>query len=151
MIAFTGNHLNTSRSFSLITPAGGLPTAGIIYAPTSNISVHPKKPAKKIVQKKQLRKKVVSLIKALRKKYKDTSDGTKVLLIFLAVLVIAATVLLLLGLICAIGCGGAQAISYIILILGVGLGIFLTFLIFKRLSKDHPKNQEISPPASGRT
>ena len=148
MIAFIGNHLNTGKTFSLITKAGGLSATGNYEASSFTASVHPKKPIKKIVQKKQLRKKVVSLIKTLRKKYRDTSDGTKILLIFLAVVVIAATVVLLLGLVCAIGCGGAEAISYILLTLGVGLGIFLTFLIFKRLSRNHPKNQEIKPPPS---
>ena len=151
MIAFTGNQLNTSNSYSLITTAGGLPASGSFAAYSERASVQPKKPVKKVVQKKQLRKKMVSLIKSLRKKYKDTSDGTKVLLIFLAVLVIAATVLLLLGLICAIGCGGAEAITYLLLTLGVGLGIFLTFLIFKRLSRNHPQNQKIKPPPSQRT
>lgn len=150
MIAFTGNHFNTGKTFSLITHAGGLPSSGSYHASAEITTVQPKKPVKKIGQKKQLRKKVVSFIKNLRKKYKTDSDGTRILLIFLAVIVLAATVLTLLVLVCAIGCGGAEAIAYILLTLGVALGIFLTFLIFKRLSRNHPKNQYIKPsPAQG--
>ena len=138
MIAFTGNHLNSGQTYSLINSAGGSPSAGNYYSGIA--SVRPAQPAGKTVTKKQLRKKVFSWLKSMRKKYKDMPDGVKILYILLAALVIIVTLYLILALACSISCGGLQAIGYVLLLLGIGLGIFVTVLIFKRLSRNHPKN-----------
>ena len=150
MIVFTGNQLNhQQKNYSLINPLGGSPAA--VNTISGIASVQPAKPVGKTVSKKQLRKKVVSLFKSFRKKYKDMPDGVKILYILLAALVIFVTLYLILAFACAISCGGLQAIGYIVLLLGIGLGIFVTVLIFKRLSKNHPKNQPVKPPPSERT
>ncbi len=150
MITFTGNQLNSPQTYSLITPAGGIPSINS-HSFIGIASVQPTKPAGKTVTKKQLRKKVVSLLKSMRKKYKDMPDGVKILYILLAAVVIFVTLYLILALACSISCGGLQTIGYLALLLGIGLGIFVTILIFKRLSRNHPKNREIKPPPSERT
>ena len=146
MVCFTGNQKNAEKPFSLTTSVISVPVA--IPAITINEDGIKKKNSfsKPNVTKKETRRKARAFLKQVRKKYKDLSDGEKILLIFLSVLVAVALVVLLAGLACSIACAGSEALAYVVFFLGTGAVVFfLVKIIQKIVRKSRTKQSEKKP------
>ena len=125
----TGNHFNSS--FQNIAPVHASE-----QITTSLIKPKPGKEKKKSFKK---------ILKDLKKKYKQSSEAGKVLLIILTILVALGAVYLLAALSCSIACGGAEALAYVVFLLGLGGIIFgvvkiIQSIVRKRRKKADPQS-----------
>ena len=101
---------------------------------------------KKHFSKKENKKNLRSFIRAVRKKYKDSTSGQKTLSIILVVLGGILLVFLIAGLSCSIICSGAEVLGYILLILGVGGIIFGMVKLIQRITRGKPKKESPNQP-----
>ena len=138
MICFTGNQLNVAHPFTLTTVA--IPYNNTANNTTTSVSASAaakviSSPVSTPSHRKAIKKKFRNILQQLRAKYKRSEDGTKILLIFVAILLAIIIVLLVATLACAIGCGGAEAIAYILLTLGSAAAIFALVKVIQRLNR----------------
>jgi hypothetical protein len=118
-ILLTGQQMDSS-----LPQSGGKAYAAIVQPPT-----HP------YAKSKKEKRTVVQLMKKLRANYRrsdNTGNGAR---IFVAVVVAALLIFLLAGLACSIACGGAEALAYLVFVLGLGLIIFGLVRIIHRILK----------------
>ena len=73
---------------------------------------------------KSVKSNLSSTLQKLRAYYKSRSTGTQIVLIFLAVVLAAAALYLVLGLSCSIACAGSDGAAILVAVLGTGLVIF---------------------------
>lgn len=92
-----------------------------------------------IVSKKKSGKKLRTIIREFRKKYKSSTKGQKTIYIILAAIVAAGLILVVSALSCNIGCSGSLALAYIVLFLGLGGIIFGLVKIIQRINRGGPK------------
>ena len=92
----------------------------------------------KLSQKEKIRilKKQIKTIKH----DKTTSNGDKIALIILSILIALALLFLLAALSCSIACAGSEALSIIVLIAGTFLIVFFMLKIIKHIQ--HPRNKK---------
>ncbi|MEO6683804.1 MAG: hypothetical protein ABIN48_13360 [Ginsengibacter sp.] len=94
---------------------------------------------KSTFSKKQFRKEVLAKIKHLRKAYKETGKGNKTLLIALAILGALFLSMGIAALSCNIACSGSEALSIVVLVLGIGGIIFGLIKLIQRISRGKRK------------
>lgn len=132
-VIFTGNRLNRPISFisNNAVAASIVPSIGVATPLTKEVT-------KEIpVTKKAERKNFKQWVKEIRKKYKEQGNGTKVLLIVLAVLGGLAVSYGMIGLGCHIACTGSETLGYIVAILGVAGAVFGTVKLIQNIIKRH--------------
>jgi len=145
-ITYGGNHLNNIKSAG----TSNLYAASVsIPIPSNDTKLLPNKvlrenkdpqpETKKPLSKKELKKMLKSKLHEWRKHYKEAGSGGKAALIILSILVAVGLIFLLSALACSIACSGAEALSIIVLILGVGLIIFLLVRVIQRITKGPSK------------
>jgi hypothetical protein len=125
----------TSFIFILITgtrstlePGSGA-SSHYSYTVQATETIHSRPSVKK--QKKGINR----LLDRIRKKYAKSDDGTKAVLIILAVLAAIGLILLVGALACSIACSGSEALAYVVFFLGLG-GIILGLVkIIQRISR----------------
>ena len=147
MVCFTGNQKNVEHPFTLTTKVISVPVSTIQPSfPNSTFTEDPGKPK---LSKKDSWKKKKTFFKQIRKKYKDLSDGEKILLVFLTIVVAIGLIALLAALACSIACAGSEALAYVVFFLGTGAITFLAVhLIHKILRKrKKPVNKDNIPAA----
>lgn len=91
-------------------------------------------------QKKQLLKQQVSAIKHA----KDLSQGGKIALIILSVLVAVGLLALLAALACNISCSGAEGLAIAVGLVGAGLIIFLLIVVIRAINRKYRKARKES-------
>lgn len=94
------------------------------------------------LSKKQLRKNIRSIVKDIRKKYKESTNTEKTIYIILAVLAAAALGYLLAGLACSISCSGSEALAYVVFFVGLGAIVFGLVKLIQRISRGKPNREE---------
>ncbi len=120
-IVYSSNSYNYGRSLNPLNSAfGSLIIPVVSNKDNDHLLKYNKSQLSKNVNKKQLR----SLIKSVRKKYKDSTKTEKTIYIILAILAAFGAILLIGALSCNIACAGSEALAYIILLLGIGGVIF---------------------------
>lgn len=129
-IVFTGNSMNNR-----VRPFTSSSAAGLILNRTSS-DINTKAPS---LSKKQLRKSFRTIVKQIRKKYKDSTQSQRTLYIILAVIAAGALVVLLGGLACNIACGGSEALAYLIFFTGLGGIIFALVKLIQHINRGRPK------------
>ena len=139
-LTYGGNHLNNSkpsRNSNLYAASVSVPANDTRLLPNKVIRENkdPQPETKKPLSKKALKKMLKSKLHEWRKHYKEAGSGGKAALIILSILVAAGLIFLLAALACSIACSGAEALSVIVLILGVGLIIFLLVRVIQRITK----------------
>lgn len=152
MICFTGNQKNVQHPFSLTTEVISVPIP-TAYVTEINSPVKEKTGiAKQKLTKKENKKKAKNFFKQLRKKYKDLSDGEKILLVFLTVVIALILLYLLAALACTIACAGSEALAYVVFFLGTGgiiyLAVHLIIKIVRKRQKTPYKDTVPTIPAS---
>ena len=109
-----------------------------VFATVKNLSAATtEKPSVK-KEKKALKK----LFKKLLHKYRKASDGEKVLLIILTIVVALALIYLLAALSCSIACGGAEGLAYVVFTLGLGGIVFGVVRVIRSISRKSRKKKE---------
>lgn len=107
-------------------------------------------PLKKWLQKKarpadtSLRAKLKAKILALKVAYRGATNGEKVALIILSILIAAGLIYLLLGLSCGIACSGSEGLAVVVLFLGTGLITFLLIKVIQRINRGPRQPQEVT-------
>ncbi len=109
---------------------------------TTAPSVSIEKSSKK--EKKTFKK----FLKDLRKKYKDASKGGKVGLIILTIVIALVLVYLLAAVSCSIACGGAEALAWVVAVLGLGGIVFGTVKVIQRITRGPKKRVADDMPSS---
>lgn len=99
-------------------------------------------PLLKKLSKKTWKHVLAQKILKLRKEYKQSTQGQKIALIILSVLVALALLLLVASLSCSISCSGADGAAILVAILGVSLITFLLIKVIKRINHGPKKPQE---------
>jgi protein-S-isoprenylcysteine O-methyltransferase Ste14 len=149
-ITYGGNHLNNAKPAStsnLYAASVSLPAKDtrLILNKVSRENKDPQPETKKPLSKKELKKILKSKLHEWRKHYKEAGNGGKAALIILSILVAAGLILLLSALACSIACSGAEALSIVVLILGVGLIVFLLVRVIQRITKGPRKLKKDKP------
>ncbi len=122
------NPLNRVFAVSVIKPANSFNEA------ENTFSIQKKN---RVSQKHSLR----TFIKAVRKKYKQSTKGQKAFYIFLLVVAAIVAIFLISALACNIICSGAEALGYIVLILGIGGIIFGLVKLIQRIKRGPPQKK----------
>ena len=131
-ILISGNHFIDSN------PVNNFNQAQASFKPSAHITEKPAGGKKKNTKK---------FIKHLIKKYKQASDGEKVALIILTIIIALAAVYLLAVLSCSIACSGLEALAYVVFLLGLGGIIFGVAKIIGNINrKSKKKEAEINHP-----
>lgn len=108
-------------------------------------TVHP--PAKKgMAFGKNLRKKLQQHLRQWRHQYQQASNGGKIALIILSVLMAAGLIMLLLALSCNIACAGSEAAALLLAVLGPALVIFLLVRIIRSLNRRYREKTGSAAP-----
>ncbi|HUQ96261.1 MAG TPA: hypothetical protein VM010_01255, partial [Chitinophagaceae bacterium] len=135
----------------LTTQPAAASTAFTNLKTTAATNTTPIKPVKKKdtkFSKKALRQLLFQKIRVLRKTYKDTSQGGRIALVFLAVLVALLLLYLVAALSCSISCSGADGLAIVVAILGVSLITFLLVRVIRRITRGPRQPDEIAPATS---
>ena len=146
MICFTGNQTNLPTPFYPLATrtAGYIPASHQAYSKNVALPVMHNGVSKKL-NKKLARKQLLHFVRTFRKLYKDKSQGEKIALIALIVIVGFSLMLLLVGLSCSIACGGAEALAYVVFFVGTFGIVFLAVRLIRSLYRGRPRS---SPPAA---
>lgn len=89
---------------------------------------------------KSIQKRVQKNIARLKKEYRDSTEGEKIALIILSVLVAIALLGLLGSLACTISCNGSEGAAILVAVLGTGLIVFLLVKVIQRINRG-PKSR----------
>lgn len=141
-IVFTGNQFNNAKE-NFIGRA-----FAINIIPDSSTEVSPNTSVdKKSLTKKQQRKSFKNWIKSIRKSYKNQDKSGKIIVIILVVIGAIALSYLMIGLGCSIACSGAEALGYIVGIIGVAGVIFGAVKLIQRITRGKPKKEIETAPS----
>ena len=150
----TGDMLLALSSFLLITWTSNVSvhqgvqqspihaTEQLVKTNTASQTLSLEKPSKK--EKKSFKK----FLKDLRKKYKEASKGGKVGLIILTIVVALILIYLLAAVSCSIACGGAEALAWVVAILGLGGIVFGAVKVIQRITRGPKKARTEEMPSS---
>jgi hypothetical protein len=130
-IVLTGNNSNTGVSENASA-------ASVHAAMAATSSLRPTPWHLKKGKKKTIRQ----MLQRLEKKYRDAGKGTKVLLVILTLLAAVLLVYLLAALSCSVACSGAEALAYILFLVGLAGIIFGATRIIHRILKG-PREKNI--------
>ena len=102
---------------------------------------------------KAIQKKVQKNWHRLQKEYKDSTQGEKIALIILSVLVAIALLGLLSALACNLSCNGSDGAAILVGVLGTGLIVFLLVKVIQRInrgpkSRRQPRDATTAPDTS---
>ena len=99
---------------------------------------------------KSIQKRVQKNLLRLKKEYRDSTEGEKIALIILSVLIAIALLGLLSALACNLSCNGSDGAAILVGVLGTGLIVFLLVKVIQRINRG-PKwrrqQQGAAPPA----
>lgn len=139
-IVYTGNSFNnikrnvaTSFVFGFVNTTS--PLTKLISEKDYNKAPH--------LSKKRFRKNIRSIVKNIRKKYKESTRTEKTIYIILSVLGAGALIYLLAGLACSIACSGSEALAYIVFFVGLGAIIFGLVRLIQRISRGKPNKEQL--------
>lgn len=94
---------------------------------------------------KAIQKKIQKNWQRLQYEYKRSSDGGKIALIVLTILVAVALSFLVIGLACNLSCNGSDAAAILVGVLGMGLIIFLSVKVINRINRG-PRQPKAAKP-----
>jgi len=144
-IVYSSNSYNINRSLNPLNSA-------FAYNPVkweSSNNVHNVNPLSKKKayhgSKKSYKKYFRSVVRSARKKYRDSTPGERILLISLVVIAAIFLIFLVSALACNIICSGAEALGYIILIVGIGAIIFGVVKLIQRIQRGSPQKEKPVP------
>jgi len=151
MIVYVGNNYNSlSGSYSTVNGTANttlpFPTDSTIksYHSISEFKESIKDDQGKSLNWKEKKKLLKKQIKGIQAS-KDVSDGGKIALIFLSVLVALGLLYLLAALSCSVACSGAEGLAVVIVLLGTGAIIFLLVKVIKGIlrkkEREKPEKQ----------
>ncbi|MFL5808334.1 MAG: hypothetical protein ACJ749_02370 [Flavisolibacter sp.] len=133
--------LMRGNSFSSDVNENNFVTAG--YAANGEKIVDPQ-PASKI--KKEKKNFIKKFVKDIRKKYRNGSKSDKTGMIILAIFVALLAIVLLGMLTCSIACSGAEALAYVLFIIGMGAIIYGLLRVIRRISNGPKKPEPVKEP-----
>jgi hypothetical protein len=150
LIVYVGNNFFSSQTNNQNNVYAA--TGNSISTFTTKPSLHPiKSLLSKIFHPSYLNKNLKQKLKAklheLRRQYKDSTQGEKIALIALSVIVAAGLLYVLAALSCSISCSGSEGAALVVAILGTGLIIFLLVKVIQRINRG-PKEKRITRPGS---
>jgi hypothetical protein len=155
MLAYLGNHPRQILDYSSpFTPASAnsssLPKDSSLktYKPLDVFSASMKDKDGKMLKWKERKKMLKEQVRAIRHS-KEPSDGAKVALIVLSVLVALGLLYLVAALSCSISCGGSGVLAAIVLVGGVGLVVFLLITVIRKILGKKKKEKNPKPETSG--
>ena len=140
-IIYSSNSLNQHQSLNPLNSVFGIS----VIKPNTSKTVHIENTLSRKKgfhgSKKDYRKKLHSIVKAVRKKYKDSSPAQKVILIILLIVVAIFLIFLISALACNIICSGAEALGYIVLVVGIAGVIFGLIKLIQRVKRGPPQKK----------
>ena len=140
-IIYSSNSLNVHQSINPLNNVFGVSVIRTNTSKTVNIDNTLAKKKRFNGSKKDYKKYVQSIVRAIRKKYKDSSRGEKTVLVFLLIVVALFMIFLISALACNIICSGAEALGYIVLIVGIAGVIFGLVKLIQRVKRGPPKKK----------
>ena len=144
-IVYSWNSYNYGRSVNPLNPVFAVSVATANNSKVAKIDNSLSKKKIDHASKKSYKKYVRSIVRAVRKKYKDSTPGQKVLYISLLVIAAILAIFLISALACNIICSGAEALGYLILILGIGGVIFGLVKLIQRVKRGPPQKKKPIP------
>jgi hypothetical protein len=114
----------------------------VTFKANASIS-HPVVPSNQPSKIKKEKKSLKKWVRNLRKKYRDSSKETKILLSILAVLVAILLIGGLIGLACSLACNGSEAAAWLVFLLGTA-GVI--FALVKVINAIHGKTKKKKLP-----
>ena len=141
-IIYSGNSFNSGRSINPLNSAFGITIINYSGAPVSNIYNTAVNKKKEKLLKKENKKHFRSVIKAIREKYKGSTQTEKTIYIILVVLAGLAAIFLLSMLSCSIACSGSEGLAYILLFLGLGGIIYGVAKAIQAITRGKPKKEQ---------
>lgn len=139
-IVYTGNSMNNRlRPFTSSIAAVLINTHSNTILDRTSTDINTKVPS---LSKKQMRKSFRTIVKQIRKKYKESTKGQRTLYIILAIIAAGGLIVLLGGLACSISCGGSEALAYLVFFSGLGGIIFALVKLIQHINRGRPKKQE---------
>ena len=144
-IAYSSNSSNINRSVNPLNTAFAFnPVKSIASNKVHNTNPLSKKKAYH-ESRKSYKKYLRSVVRSARKKYRDSTPAQRILLISLVVIAAIFLIFLVSALACNIICSGAEALGYIILILGIGAIIFGVVKLIQRIQRGSPQKEKQVP------
>jgi hypothetical protein len=150
LVCFTANeYLNNNVFITAFTAGASVNTkddkkqhAAEILASLTHRNKNTLTRSEKRILKNEFRRQLKVYIKA--KLMKDDEEGSKALLIILAIIGAIGLTLLLGALACSIACNGSEAIAVLVGILGLTAIVFLLIVVIKKI-KEHKKEEKATP------
>lgn len=139
-IVFTGNSF---KNFTINAPTSFV--FGFVSTTSPPAKLITEKDYKQSPQlsKKQFRKSIRSMVKNIRKTYKESTKTGKTIYIILAILAAAALIYLLAGLACSISCAGAEAWAYVVFFVGLSAIVFGLVKLIQRITRGKPNKEKL--------
>lgn len=134
-IVYLGNVLNNTNN-----PFRNPVQAISVITGNNAAAIHHSPVEKKVVTKKDLRKKIRAEFNSLRKAYKDSTKGQKILYIALAVLAALALGYGVAILACHISCSGSEALAIVVGLVGFAGIVFGLVKVIQRITRGKPKD-----------
>ena len=139
LLIYFGNSVNENR-IRISQPVYGISIMPYSRAISSGspVSIHA---GKSSLSKKSVKKTFHKRIKDFRKRYKNSTETEKTILIVLCLLAGGAAIVLLMGLCCSLACSGAEGLALVVGIVG-GAGIIFGLIKLIQRIKRGPKTEK---------